>query len=110
MDWRLSRPARLDRREARATLPPSRQRPGGVALLRPRSERGTVRAARDRRRERHPRAETAGARYRVERAPDQPAAMSEPIPPPNQQVVPRPVRPLDERAFDSLAEQAGPTR
>src|SRR5690349_17366029 len=53
----------LDRR---ATLRAPRQRPGGVTPKRPRSERGTVRAARAQRRERHPRAETAGARYRAD--------------------------------------------
>ena len=56
-----------------------------------------MRAAQARRRERHPRAETAGARYRAERAPDHPAAMSGPARRRTSRWYHDPVRPLDER-------------
>src|SRR4051812_5415217 len=78
------------------------------------SECGTVQAAQARRRERRPRAETAGARYRARRAPDLPAAMSDAGPVPNQQVVPRPrssagrAGALDSRARP-MTETTNPT-
>src|SRR6185503_19819463 len=93
-----------ERSGARARLPPSRRGPRGVASERAlkRARDGASRAGNATRTSLASRA--ADARYSIERRPRRRrkpdwSAMRAPARTSNQQVVPRPVRPLDERAF-----------